>query len=137
MNSAHPLPTVRNRNRIRGLYAVTPDLADTDLLLAHTRAALAGGVRLVQYRNKSAADALRYEQAAALQDLCRRHSTALIVNDDVEIAYAVGADGVHVGAGDAEVAAARQRLGDARIIGASCYNDLRRAEAAAAHGADY
>ena len=137
MNSIQALSTLSGRNCVRGVYAVTPDLADTRLLLAQTRAALAGGVRLVQYRNKTAADTLRREQADALQDLCRRHSALLIVNDDVELAHAVGAAGVHVGAGDAEVAAARQRLGAGRLIGASCYGDLRRAETATAHGADY
>lgn len=122
---------------ISGLYAVTPDLADTALLLAKTQAALAGGVRLLQYRNKSAPEALRREQAAALRGLCRRHGAALIINDHVELAREVDADGVHIGAGDAGVSAARARLGRGRIIGASCYNDLPLALSAAARGADY
>ncbi len=122
---------------LAGLYAVTPDLADTVLLLAQTRAALAGGVRLVQYRNKSADDNLRREQALALSALCVRHGAKLIVNDDVELASDIDADGVHVGAGDAAVSTARKRLGHGKIIGASCYDDLRRARTAAAQGADY
>ena len=122
---------------ISGLYAVTPDLADTALLLTQTAAALAGGVKLVQYRNKTAGKNLRCEQAAALRELCRRHNAALIINDHVELACEIDADGVHVGADDASVAAARARLGSGKIIGASCYKDLQLGLAAAAQGADY
>jgi len=122
---------------ISGLYAVTPDLADTAVLLAKTQAALAGGARLLQYRNKTADENLRREQAAALRELCRRYGAILIINDHVELARDVDADGVHVGADDAGVAAARTRLGHGKIIGATCSNDLQRALAAAAQGADY
>ncbi len=126
-----------NPGGLAGLYAVTPDLADTASLLASTRAALAGGARLVQFRNKSAAAGLRREQAVRLLELCRNHGAALIVNDHVELACEIDADGVHVGADDVAVAAARARLGSAKIIGASCYNDLQIARAAAAQSADY
>ena len=122
---------------ISGLYAVTPDLSDTAVLLARTRAALAGGARLVQYRNKIAGATLRGEQAAALCQLCRRNGAVLIINDHVDLAREIDADGVHVGADDAAVSFARGELGDGKIIGASCYNDLRRARDAAAQGADY
>jgi thiamine-phosphate pyrophosphorylase len=122
---------------ISGLYAITPDLADTAVLLAKTQAALAGGARLLQYRNKTADENLRREQAAALRELCRRYGAMLIINDHVELAREIDADGVHVGADDAGVAAARTRLGHSKIIGATCYNDLQRALAAAAQGADY
>jgi len=122
---------------ISGLYAVTPDLADTALLLTRTGAALAGGVRLVQYRNKSAGENLRREQAAALHELCQRHDAALIINDHIELACEINADGVHVGADDASVATARARLGSGKIIGASCYSNLHQGLSAAAQGADY
>ncbi len=122
---------------ISGLYAVTPDLADTALLLAKIHAALAGGARLLQYRNKAASDGLRREQAAAVRDLCLRHGATLIINDHVDLACEIGADGVHIGAGDTGVSAARHRLGHGRIIGASCYDDPSLALAAAACGADY
>ena len=122
---------------ISGLYAITPDLADTAVLLAKTQAALAGGARLLQYRNKTADENLRREQAAALRELCRRYGAMLIINDHVELAREIDADGVHVGADDAGVAAARTRLGHSKIIGATCYNDLQRALAAAAQDADY
>jgi thiamine-phosphate pyrophosphorylase len=122
---------------ISGLYAITPDLADTAVLLAKTQAALAGGARLLQYRNKTADENLCREQAAALRELCRRYGAMLIINDHVELAREIDADGVHVGVDDAGVAAARTRLGHNKIIGATCYNDLQRALAAAAQGADY
>ncbi len=122
---------------LSGLYAVTPDLADTALLLAKSQAALAGGARLLQYRNKTADENLRREQAAALRELCRRYGAMMIVNDHVELAREIDADGVHVGADDAGVAATRTRLGRGKIIGATCYRDLRRAPAAVAQGADY
>ena len=67
--------------RIAGLYAVTPDLADTAELCSKVEQALRGGARVLQYRNKTAGDKLRIEQAAALQSLCRRYSVPLIIND--------------------------------------------------------
>ena len=123
--------------RISGLYAVTPDLQDTALLIGKTRAILAAGARLVQYRNKVADDDLRREQASALCRLCRQHGAALIINDHVEIALAVDADGVHIGMDDTSLPAARARLGHAKIIGVSCYDDLQRARIATSQGADY
>jgi len=126
-----------DQGRIAGLYAVTPDLADTALMLARTQAALAGGARIVQYRNKSADAELRHEQASALRELCRRRSVPLIINDDVKLACAIDADGVHVGADDAAVDAARAQIGGEKMIGVSCYNDLQRARLAQTQGADY
>ena len=122
---------------ISGLYAVTPDAADTGLLLAQTESALEGGVRLVQYRNKLADETLRRTQAVALHAVCRRHHAKLIINDHVDLAADIDADGVHVGAADAAVSTARRRLARGKIIGASCYDDLQRARCAAAEGADY
>jgi thiamine-phosphate pyrophosphorylase len=123
--------------RIEGLYAVTPDLADTGELLARARAALEGGARALQYRNKSAGTSLRLAQAQALLALCREHGVPLIVNDDPEIALAVGADGVHLGAGDGSPRLARRRLGAGAILGVSCYDRLELAREAAEAGADY
>jgi thiamine-phosphate pyrophosphorylase len=121
----------------RGLYALTPDLADTRLLSAQVGEALRGGAAAVQYRNKAATADLRRDQAAALAAQCRVAAVPMIVNDDVELALAVGADGVHLGAGDGDLAAARARLGPGRLLGASCYNRLELAHAAVAAGADY
>ena len=122
---------------IKGLYAVTPDVADTALLLAKVETVLAAGARLLQYRNKSADAARRGEQARALRAVCRRHAATLIINDDVTLARAIDADGVHVGADDPALAIAREQLGSQKIIGVSCYDDLQRARAAATQGADY
>jgi thiamine-phosphate pyrophosphorylase len=91
----------------------------------------------LQYRNKAADDGLRRLQATALRDLCRRHGAMLIINDNAALAAEIDADGVHVGAEDAGITVARALLGRDKIIGASCYDSLSRAQVAAAQGADY
>jgi thiamine-phosphate pyrophosphorylase len=122
--------------RLRGLYAVTPEMADTKALAERVAKALAGGASLLQYRAKSADEARAVEQAQALAALCRGAGALFIVNDSIELAQACGADGVHLGRDDADVAYARRRLPGA-IVGASCYDDPARAAAAARDGADY
>ena len=122
---------------ISGLYAVTPDLRDSDALLERVAAALAGGAAAVQYRNKIASPPLQRAQALALRDLCAAHSAIFIVNDDVGLAYAVDADGVHLGRDDGSLEQARRKLGRGAIVGASCYDSLERAAEAVAAGADY
>ena len=131
------MPRLTCRWPRRGLYLLTPDRDDTQRLCADVDAALGAGAVLLQYRNKSAPDALQREQFRALQPICVRHDVPLIVNDDVELALEFGADGVHVGEHDAGVAAARASLGPGAIVGASCYDDLDRARAAAQAGASY
>ncbi|MPZ42086.1 MAG: thiamine phosphate synthase [Betaproteobacteria bacterium] len=121
---------------IRGLYAVTPDEPDTARLCTLVETALSGGARLLQYRNKTASDVLRFEQAATLLAICRRHDVPLIVNDDLELAAQIGAEGVHLGRDDGDAAKARARLPDA-LIGVSCYNEIDRALGAKRSGADY
>jgi thiamine-phosphate pyrophosphorylase len=120
----------------RGLYAVTPDEPDTAVLVARVAAALDGGAATVQYRNKQAPLKLRREQAIALTGLCRARRVPLVVNDELSLALEIGADGVHLGRDDGEIAAARARLGS-RLLGASCYSSLDLALAAAAAGATY
>ena len=120
-----------------GLYAVTPDLDDTDELLRLVSLALQGGARALQYRNKSASGAQRRVQAAALRELCRAHDVPLIINDDVVLAKQVEADGVHLGALDGGVSEARAVLGGDRLIGVSCYNQWALARQAVSQGADY
>lgn len=122
---------------IAGLYALTPDLLDSDELVERVTSAIAGGAKAIQYRNKIASPPLRRAQALALRDLCSAQSVTFIVNDDVNLAYGVDADGVHLGRDDAPLAHARRRLGHGAIIGASCYDSLDRAAAAIAAGADY
>jgi thiamine-phosphate pyrophosphorylase len=121
---------------LRGLYAISPEAADTARLVAQVEECLAGGARLVQYRAKSAGPALALEQARRLGAACRAAGALLIVNDSVELAIAANADGVHLGRDDTDVETARAALGG-RIIGVSCYGDPLRALAARDSGADY
>jgi thiamine-phosphate pyrophosphorylase len=118
-----------------GLYAIT-DGPRRDLL-SSVEAALRGGAAIVQYRDKRGDASRRLKEASNLLALCRRAGVPLIINDDVELAAASGADGVHLGEHDGSLGAARGRLGPYAIIGVSCYASLDRARAAAAAGADY
>ncbi|XSG85604.1 MAG: thiamine phosphate synthase [Methylohalobius sp. ZOD2] len=119
----------------RGLYAITADLQDSDRLLPRVEAALKGGARLLQLRDKHRR--LAPAEARLLLRLCRAHRVPLIVNDDIELARQMGADGVHLGREDTNLPWARTRLGPDAIIGASCYADLDRAVAARKAGATY
>lgn len=123
--------------RISGLYAITPDLADTQTLLQQVRLALEGGVRWLQYRNKSADQSLKLQQATALMTLCRELAVPLIINDSLHVALEVNADGVHLGAQDCPISDAKRILGTAKIIGASCYDNLQRALDAEVKGTGY
>jgi thiamine-phosphate pyrophosphorylase len=122
---------------LRGLYAVTPDGIETAMLLELVDAAIAGGADVIQYRDKGASGARRLEVGRALLALCRGRRVPLIVNDHLELALAIGADGVHVGSSDGDVENARTRLGEGPILGASCYADLARATTSVAAGCDY
>ncbi|UKE74147.1 thiamine phosphate synthase [Xanthomonas graminis] len=121
----------------RGVYLITPDEADGERLLARVAPLLGHGPTWLQYRNKRADAAQRLAQATALQALCAQAGVPLIVNDDVALAQAVGAAGVHLGEDDGDLAAARAALGADALIGASCYDDLALARTAAAAGASY
>lgn len=126
--------------KLRGLCAVTLDDPLLPRLSALVKAALDGGTPFVQYRNKMASRPLRRAQAAEMLRICRASGAKLIINDDVWLAVEIGADGAHLGRDDApggSLAAARDALGPKRILGVSCYNELARAEEAAAAGADY
>lgn len=125
--------------RLRGLYAITPtDLCtDPPRLLRAVAEALAGGARLIQYRDKSHDEARRESSCRDLLALCQRHQAHLIVNDDVELASIVGAHGVHLGEDDAPLHAARARLGPDAIIGVTCADSLARLRMAGEGGADY
>ena len=127
-----------NPSHITGLYAIadTQYLDDARLLPAVGKA-VAGGARIVQYRDKKHGAADRVRQAAELASLCRKHGALFIVNDDAELAMQAQADGVHLGREDVSLVQARTQLGPQAIIGVSCYNELARAETAQAQGADY
>jgi thiamine-phosphate pyrophosphorylase len=112
----------------RGLYAITPERLDFD----QVRRALDGGIALLQYRAKPP----QADAASRLVALGREYGVAVIVNDGLELAMATGADGVHLGRDDGDVAAARAQL-KGKLLGASCYNSLEAAAAAVRAGADY
>lgn len=121
---------------LRGLYAITPETDDLRRLLMLVRAAIEGGARLVQYRAKRLAARERLRQGHALRALCREGRVPFIVNDDLELASCLGADGVHLGRDDGDPREARRRLPGA-ILGVSCYGDPDLIVAAAEAGADY
>ena len=118
------------------LYAVTDDGLEPAALVRAVEAVLRGGVRLVQYRDKLHSDRQRVELGVRLCELVHRHGGLLLVNDRVDLAIASGADGAHVGQDDLPVAAARQLLGQERILGASA-SYLSEITPAIAAGADY
>ncbi len=119
-----------------GLYAITQtENQSIDAILTQTQAVLRGGAKIVQYRDKKPIDARLL--AKALVQLCHQFEVPLIINDDVELALAVGADGVHLGESDGSIQQARVELGGNAIIGVSCYNNIERAVDAQRQGANY
>ncbi|HET8790196.1 MAG TPA: thiamine phosphate synthase [Modicisalibacter sp.] len=128
----------------QGIYAITDAtlLADDAQLLSGCQAALRGGLALLQYRDKSGDDELRWRQARALAPLCETYGVPLIVNDDLALAQRLRAEGfsgvgLHLGQRDGSLREARKRLGLDAIIGATCHARLDFAERAAADGASY
>jgi thiamine-phosphate pyrophosphorylase len=129
------MPT--DRGSLAGVYLVTPDAVGSafDRVLAIVAHALDAGVRVVQYRNKVTSTTERSDQAGAITQLVAAAGGLAIINDDVDLAAQVGSHGVHLGRNDGDVAAARRRFPDG-LLGVSCYDDLARAAAAVAAGAD-
>lgn len=122
---------------MKGLYLVTPDWDDTEKLLQVSEAGLRGGAALLQYRHKTASTDLRREQATQLQALCHRYDRPFIINDFIELAIELDADGIHIGGTDASVAEVRAAVGLEKIVGASCYGSMELARAAHQAGASY
>ncbi|WP_416673305.1 thiamine phosphate synthase [Egbenema bharatensis] len=108
------------------LYLITSPVEN---LLDVVEASLQGGVTLVQYRDKTADDLTRLHTAKALKELCHRYDALFVINDRIDLAIAVDADGVHLGQQDVPVALARQLLGSQKIVGRSTHSpdDLDRA----------
>lgn len=121
----------------KGLYAITDEHLLADRLIPAVTAALEGGIVLLQYRRKTGEAALRRHEAECLLALCQRYQVPLLINDDVELAQQIGADGVHLGRSDATLQAARRVLGSTAIIGATCHNSLAFAQEATTLGANY
>lgn len=128
---------MRNGWPRRGLYAITPEESDTRRLLRLAESVLDAGIALLQYRNKGTDANLRLEQALGLKLLCLPYGVPLIVNDDIALARAMQADGVHLGESDSDLAAVRNELGSDALIGVSCYACIERAQTAKRQGADY
>lgn len=125
---------------LKGLYAIT----DHNLCLERSisieplvERAITGGAKIIQYRNKQSPRTERLQEARQLVELCRKHHAILLINDDVDLAVEVDADGVHLGQTDTSLAEARKRLGEDKIIGITCHNDLDLAREAQRGGADY
>ncbi len=126
------------RHRLRGLYAITDETLITEAQFHHViKQALQGGAAIIQYRDKSDNRKKRQHQATTLRMLCNQYNALLLINDDLELARQVHADGVHLGKNDASIAAARETLGATAIIGISCYNQLELATRAENEGASY
>ncbi len=135
---SHKSINSKTDQRLAGLYAITDSsLMPNQQLIAMVEAALIGGSKIVQYRDKSDDHKLRLEQAQQLVKLCNRYQCPLLINDDIELAKAAGAQGVHIGQSDDSLAKARATLGSDAIIGVTCHDSLDLAKAAEAGGADY
>lgn len=123
---------------LRGLYAIADtQVLDDAHLLAAVEAAIAGGARVLQYRDKRSPPEVRLRQAQKISDLCRHHGVYFLINDDVALAVKTSAHGVHLGRNDLPLAQARAQLGADRLIGVSCYNELDRALTAQHQSANY
>lgn len=121
--------------KIRGIYAITPDVSlnldQVEKVITQHR------ISILQYRRKTADDDLKLKEATKLRQLCLQHHTLFIINDDINLAQKVGADGVHLGKNDTSIEQARQLLKDDAIIGVSCYDDINLAINAQEKGATY
>ena len=124
--------------RLAGLYVIADTAVVGDACLIDSVAsAIEGGASIVQYRDKGVDHRRRLGQARQLRSLCTKLGVLYIVNDDIDIAARTNADGIHLGAGDPGIAAARSQLGEEAVIGASCYDSLEQARSAIHEGADY
>ena len=127
-----------HKDLLKGLYAITDEnLIPEQHFNQAIESALQGGAKIIQYRDKSNDQNKRLRQAKALRLLCRQYKSLCIINDDIELAKIVDADGVHLGKDDSSIAKAREALGDEAVIGVSCYNDLTLAINAEKDTADY
>ena len=121
--------------KIRGIYAITPDVS---LNLDQVEKVITQHhISILQYRRKTTDDDLKLKEATKLRQLCLQHHTLFIINDDINLAQKVGADGVHLGKNDQSIQQARQLLKDDAIIGVSCYDDINLAINAQEKGANY
>lgn len=121
----------------RGVYGITPEWTDTDRLLQAVEQAAQGGMKVLQWRRKTGDEKQRWTQAAALREHCRKLGVLFIVNDSIEAALRLDADGAHLGREDGPLDKAREALGAGRILGTSCYNLPELAAHALTQDVDY
>jgi thiamine-phosphate pyrophosphorylase len=120
----------------KGLYAITQTEGKSQAqIISAVSAALQGGAQVIQYRDKNPSDAVAL--SARLRQICHRYNAPFIINDDIDLAIEISADGVHLGRDDANIMKARKVLGNDAIIGISCYDDVEKARRMEAAGADY
>ena len=124
-------------SKLRGLYAITDATLMADNFELAIEQCLQGGTRIIQYRDKSEDSEKRLKQAKVIREFCNQYQALFIVNDDIELAIATDADGIHLGKDDLDIKAARKQLGTDKIIGITCYNQLQNAIEAEHAGADY
>ena len=119
------------------LYAVTDrSWLNGQTLYEQVEQALKGGVSFLQLREKELEEQAFLEEAKVIQELCKKYQVPFLINDNVELAASIGADGVHVGQSDMAAGAAREKLGPDRIIGVSA-RTVEEALEAQRQGADY
>lgn len=119
------------------LYAVTDrSWLNGRILYEQVEEALKGGVTFVQLREKNLDDTAFLQEAKEIKELCARYNVPFVINDNVDIAAEIDADGVHVGQSDMEAGDVRKKLGPDKIIGVSAQT-VEQALRAQAHGADY
>lgn len=124
-----------SHKKISGIYAITPNkILDLNTI---EQAIIAHKISVLQYRHKTTDVSIKLNEAKQLQQLCLRHNTLFIINDDINLAQKIKADGVHLGKDDTSIKVARAQLGSDAIIGTSCYNDIKLAKIAQDKGANY
>jgi len=122
---------------IKGIYAITPDQKNTEILLKQVRDCCEGGINILQYRSKLLPWKTRLEQAKEIKRVTDEYQIPFIINDDIEICLQLDTFGIHLGKDDESIKNARSALGANKCIGMSCYNQLDRVEMAIRNKADY
>ena len=126
-----------NKDKLQGLYVITDPVLCGSHMIESVEQAIAGGANIIQYRNKTASKKQQLNEAQALQILCQKHQRLFIINDDIALALAVHADGVHLGQTDGSIQSAREQLGKEKIIGMTCHSNMDAAITAQQQGASY
>ena len=123
--------------KLSGLYAITDSKLMGSDLISKTEQAILGGINILQYRNKTAHSEQQEQEALKLAQLCKKNNVLFLINDNVELALKVNADGVHLGQEDTPLQQAREQLGKDKVIGVTCHNKVELAVEAQKNGADY